>query len=129
MSKEIKFGFIEDDNNKIKFVKIPKKYYKYIENREQLCFENMKKLEKDLEWKKELEIKAITIQATTILQKKEKEFKSKLKVLEKALELMSKSFWGTNSTMKFFDTGIQVNSQAELLEYFKSRAKEMMKSE
>ena len=51
-------------------------------------------------------------------------------VLEKALELMAKSEWSDGrSRMKFLDTGIQVNSQVEYLEYFKTKAKEMMKSE
>ena len=53
-----------------------------------------------------------------------------ISVLEKALELMAKSVWSDGiSCMKFLDTGIQVNSQVEYLEYFKTKAKEMMKSE
>lgn len=54
----------------------------------------------------------------------------KLSLTEKALELMAKSVWSDGiSCMKFLDTGIQVNSQVEYLEYFKTKAKEMMESE
>ena len=121
MSKEVKFGFIEDDNNKIKFVKIPKRYYKYIEDRERACFENMKKLKEKLEWEKDCEIKAITIQATTVLQEKEKDFKSKIAVLEKALELACKSV--NDKYAKPFGNDV------DYTDYFIEQAKEMMKSD
>ena len=59
-----------------------------------------------------------------------KQTKDQLELTEKALELMAKSVWSEGiSCMKFLDTGIQVNSQVEYLEYFKTKAKEMMKSE
>ena len=51
-------------------------------------------------------------------------------LLEKTLELMAKSEWADGRVaMKFLDTKVQVNSQVEYLEYFKIKAKEMMKSE
>lgn len=125
MSKEVKFGFIEDNNNKIKFVKIPKKYYKYIEDREQVCFENMKKLEEKLEFKKDCEIKAITIQATTVLQEKEKDFKSKIAVLEKALELAVSQLDDAKDMLRECGKRDWAGMLDTSVDYFKARAKEM----
>ena len=58
------------------------------------------------------------------------ELKQELALTEKALELMTKSEWADGRVaMKFLDTKVQVNSQVEYLEYFKTKAKEMVKSE
>lgn len=54
------------------------------------------------------------------------DLEAKLALTEKTLELIAKSVLSDGtSCMKFLDTGIQVNSQVEYLEYFKSKAKEM----
>lgn len=118
-----KMGFIEDVEP-LKLTKIPKKYQKFIEEREKIWFEKIKELDKKLEFQKECEIKAITLQATEILQKKEREFKSKLALTEKALELACDDIWAMS---------IWENTKEEVIEdsveFYKTKAKEMMKSE
>lgn len=65
-----------------------------------------------------------------LIYKKFTDLEMKLALTEKALGLMAKSAWSDGiSCIKFLDTGIQVNSQVEYLDYFKTKAKEMMKSE
>ena len=58
------------------------------------------------------------------------QLKNQLEITEKALELMAKSVWSEGiSCVKFLDTRIQVNSQVEYLEYFKTKAKEMIEKD
>lgn len=126
-----KMGFIEDTDS-MKLTKIPKKYQKFIDEREKVLFENMKRLEGKLEFQKEYEIKAITLQATEILQRKEKEFKHQLALIEKALELACQEITGSCEYCSYKtmpECPIEANCVDEKMNYFKTKAKEMMKSE
>ena len=92
----------------------------------------MKRLEGKLEFQKEYEIKAITLQATEILQRKEKEFKHQLALIEKALELACQEITGSCEYCSYKtmpECPIEANCVDEKMNYFKTKAKEMMKSE
>lgn len=93
-----------------------------VNNLEQLCSICQKEQENDF-LKAELEAEykehqeAINVADNTI------------KVLEKALEFMAYNYWDTHSAIMFCDTGVQVNSSEELLNYFKTQAKKELGNE
>lgn len=61
------------------------------------------------------------------LQKYNDDKDHQIKVLEKALELMAISYYGNSSCIMLPNTGIQVESNVALEDYYKQQAEEMLK--